>query len=83
MGTCLICIEECDTMLHCGHYYHNACLKTWFADNKFKIVCCYCKTALNSSESIKVTDSKTNKYSAIILNLITILCEFIKYCINI
>lgn len=41
---CCICYEECElksiSVLECGHYYHEECIKTWLSNNK---TCPYCR----------------------------------------
>lgn len=60
--TCLICKEDCETKLLCGHFYHHRCISMWFdeinASNKKTTAykCCYCSKKLLVEEIIKIVD---------------------------
>lgn len=41
MDTCLICFENCENKIECGHYYHPDCIKEYTSKCDGSL-CCYC-----------------------------------------
>lgn len=82
---CLICIDDCNTILNCNHHYHAECLTTWFKLNKHtKIVCCYCKTPLNAQEvKIIIKPLKRPNILYYFSEFLYIIHAFARNCLNV